>query len=97
MNPLLLLGITGVGVDVDGTAKLTVSSGEEVVASYESSCRVSMRRSVWTWGTPSNSELRDRALVALRDLIDRQLVASDDPWMEAAKRGRGLDEGGQEE
>lgn len=73
LNPLLLLGFRGVGVDVTGTGTLEVVRPDGMAKTYNESCVVRMRRSVWIWGYPSESDLRQRALLCVRDLIDGRL------------------------
>lgn len=82
-NPLLLFGFRGVGMNVTATANLAISRGDETATHYDATCVVKMRRSVWIWGHPTQSELRRRALMAVRDMIDQELVRDRDDWVSA--------------
>ena len=72
-NPLMLFGFRGLGMNVTATAHLDVLREGEIIERMDASCVVKMRHGIWTWGYPRQSELRTRALVAVRDMIDVQL------------------------
>lgn len=72
-NPLMLFGFRGLGMNVTANAQLEVLGQGEVVERMDARCVVKMRHGIWTWGYPRQSELRARALIAVRDMIDAQL------------------------
>jgi hypothetical protein len=77
LNPLLMVGFRGIGADVIVDGRLEVRNGVEVVKRYQARCVVKMRRSVWRWHVPSQTDLRAKGLVAVRELIEAQMVASE--------------------
>lgn len=75
-NPLTLFGYRGVGLNVTATPKLDVMRDGRKIATHDARCVVKLRRSAWAWCYPSESELRKRALIAVRDTIDQELTTS---------------------
>ena len=73
-NPLLLFGFRGVGIDVTASGLLEIKKNDRVVKRYDATCVVRMRRSIWVWGAPSQSELRREGLLAVRKMIEAQMT-----------------------
>lgn len=86
-NPLLSFGYPGIGADVHVSGRLELRAGAEPVKVYAAECTVKMRRSVWRWNGPSQTELRTRGLVAVRESIEAQMLA--DAASLEALRGEG--------
>ena len=76
-NPLLLFGYPGIGANVTVSGRLELRNGAVPARQYEARCVVRMRRSVWLWGAPSQTELRADGLAAVRELIEAQMVADE--------------------
>ena len=85
-NPLLIFGYPGIGANVSVSGRLELQSGAAAARQYEARCVVRMRRSVWLWGTPSQTELRAHGLAAVRELLEAQMVA-DAAELEAFRTG----------
>lgn len=77
-NPLLLFGGRFLGTDVTARARLEILAQGELLKSYERSCLVSLRRSVWVWEQVTTSDLRKRSLACARDLLDADLYRDRD-------------------